>query len=59
MLMIQVWKFARRSNVFSALKIFRKMSCVRSSASSCLPTNLYATLKTLRQFWRTICSQAI
>jgi hypothetical protein len=32
MLMIHVWKLARRSNVFSARKIFRKMSCVRSSA---------------------------
>src|SRR5436189_5786729 len=58
MLMIHVWKFARRSNVASALKIFRKMSCVKSSASSCLPTNLYATLKTLRQLVRTISSQA-
>ena len=54
MLISQVWKLARRSNVCSALKIFRKMSCVRSSASSCRPTNLYARLKTLRQCWRTI-----
>jgi hypothetical protein len=37
--MSQVWKIARRSKVFSDLKILRKMSCVRSSASSCLPTN--------------------
>ena len=41
----------------SALKIFRKMSCVRSSTSSCLPTNC-ATLNTFRQFCRTTISQA-
>ena len=35
-----LWKLARRSKVLSDLKILRKMSCVRSSASSCLPTNL-------------------
>src|ERR1700694_5941902 len=59
MLISHVWKLARRSNVSSDLKIFRKMSCVRSSASSCLPTNLYATLNTFRQYWRTMRSQAI
>ena len=32
-LISQVWKFARRSKVSSDLKIFRKMSCARSSAS--------------------------
>src|SRR5262245_39033358 len=58
MLISHVWKFARRSNVSSDLKIFRKMSCDRSSASSCLPTNLYATLNTFRQYWRTMASQA-
>src|SRR6185295_18058328 len=58
MLISQVWKFARRSNVSSDLKILKKMSCDRSSASSCLPTNLYATLKTLRQCCRTIASHA-
>src|SRR5206468_12728913 len=58
MLISHVWKFARRSNVSSDLKIFRKISCVRSSASSCLPTNLYATLNTFRQYWRTIASHA-
>src|SRR5262245_42828742 len=57
-LISQVWKFARRSNVSSDLNSFRKMSCARSSASSCLPTNLYATLNTFRQYWRTMASQA-
>src|SRR5438874_13778274 len=58
MLISHVWKFARRSKVSSDLKIFRKMSCVRSSASSCLPTNLYATLNTFRQYCLTIRSHA-
>ncbi len=34
-LISHVWKLARRSNVSSDRKIFRKMSCVRSSACSC------------------------
>src|SRR5918997_4816391 len=57
-LISHVWKFARRSNVFSDFKILRKTSCVRSSASSCLPTNLYAMLNTLRQCRRTMLSHA-
>src|SRR5581483_4932988 len=56
MLISHVWKFARRSKVSSDLKIFRKMSCARSSASSCLPTNLYATLNTLRQYCLTMAA---
>ena len=54
----QVWKFARRSDVLSDLKIFRKTSCVRSSASSYLPVNLYAMAEDFRQCCRTIWSPA-
>ena len=47
MLISQVWKFARRSNVCSALKIFRKISCVRSSASSWRPDELVGQVEDL------------
>src|SRR5439155_619580 len=57
-LISHVEKFALRSKVLSDLNSLRKMSCARSSASSWRPTNLYAMLKTLRQYRPTIASHA-
>src|SRR5688572_9971466 len=54
----QVEKPASRWKRSRLLKTLRKISWVRSSASSCLPVNLYAMWKTLRRKRTTIASHA-